>query len=118
MSYRVQIKPGHPTGLRRRSGQTFTAVPVEVESVTDAMRADSWLQIVEIPAPQLTDAERAAKDASARRDAEEKAKAEAEEKAWQEAAQTAGGAGAAPNGTESSHQSDGNEGGSRRRRNN
>lgn len=47
MNYAVKVKQGHPTGVRRRSGQTFTAVPVEVASVTDAMRADPWLQIVE-----------------------------------------------------------------------
>lgn len=89
MSYRVSVKPGHPTGSRRRSGQVFTGVPVEVESVTDEMRADPWLQIVEIPSPSLTDAERAAKEAAEREAAEReaadaRAKQEAEENARQQ----------------------------------
>ena len=109
MNYAVKVKQGHPTGVRRRSGQTFTVVPVEVQSVTDAMRADPWLQIVELPAPQLTEAEQAAKDASARRDANDTAKAEAEEQARQEEGSDAPEMSAAPSG---------NEGGSRRRRNN
>lgn len=83
MSHRVSVKPGHPTGSRRRSGQVFTGVPVEVESVTDEMRADPWLQIVEIPAPQLSEEERAAKEAAERREAEDRAAAEAAAKAEQ-----------------------------------
>ena len=52
MSFLINVKPGHPTGVRRRSGQTFTAVPVEVACITDEMRADPWLQIVESPERQ------------------------------------------------------------------
>ena len=97
MNYLVRVKPGHPTGVRRRSGQTFTAVPVEVESITDEMRADPWLQIVEIPARPLTDEERAAKET-----------AETEETTQLDEEQTAKDLAVAPGG---------NEGGSRRRRN-
>ena len=52
MSYRISVQPGHPNGVRRRNGQVFTGTPVEVESVTDAMRADPWLQIVEHLEPE------------------------------------------------------------------
>ena len=52
MSFLINVKQGHPTGVRRRSGQTFTAVPVEVACITDEMRADPWLQIVESPERQ------------------------------------------------------------------
>lgn len=58
--YRVQLKPGHPTGTYRRDGVEFTSriismiipdpITLTEEQVTDAMRSDPWLEIVEIEA--------------------------------------------------------------------
>jgi hypothetical protein len=80
MTYRVSVKPGHPTGVRRRSGQVFTSVPVEVASITDEMRTDPWLQIVELPASTPTEEELAAAAAEeqARLDAEKNHTSEAD----------------------------------------
>lgn len=47
MRYYVKVKPGHPTGVRRRSGLTFTQDEsmVSEDAMTDAIHKDAWLQV-------------------------------------------------------------------------
>lgn len=46
-TYYVKVKPGHPTGVRRRSGLTFTQDEsmISEDAMTDAIRKDAWLQV-------------------------------------------------------------------------
>lgn len=47
--YRVTLKPGHPKGVYRRSGRTFTKEPVHLseEEITPAIKDDIWLNVEE-----------------------------------------------------------------------
>ena len=82
MNYLVRVKPKHPTGVRRRGGQTFGLEPVIVsgKDMTDEIRNDPWLTVTEAkgepkaaPTPKETDEERAAREKA---DADAKAKAD------------------------------------------
>jgi hypothetical protein len=56
--FRVQLKPGHPTGTYRRDGVEFTShsvtkiIPTPLvlneDQVTEGMRGDPWLEITPI----------------------------------------------------------------------
>jgi|CXWL01.1.fsa_nt_gi hypothetical protein len=47
MNYYVRVKQGHPAGVRRRSGLTFTQDEsmVSESEMTDEIRTDAWLQV-------------------------------------------------------------------------
>lgn len=52
MPFEVKVKPGHPTGTYRRSGQVFTFQPVVLpdEKVSKVIRKDPWLVVIEVKA--------------------------------------------------------------------
>lgn len=52
MPFEVKVKPGHPTGTYRRSGQVFTTQPVVLpdEKLTKVIRKDPWLVVIEVKA--------------------------------------------------------------------
>lgn len=67
--FRVQLKPGHPTGTYRRDGVEFTSriistsiadpITLTEAQVTEGMRSDPWLEVVEIePVPHEVSADR------------------------------------------------------------
>ena len=45
MDYSVRVKPGHPTGVRRRGGQVFGLKPttISAKEMTKEIREDPWL---------------------------------------------------------------------------
>lgn len=49
--YTVRLKPGHPTGVYRRAGLTFSATaPTLIDGeVPAAVAADAWLLVRAIP---------------------------------------------------------------------
>jgi outer membrane biosynthesis protein TonB len=50
--FEVKLKSGHPTGSYMRAGIRFYAsAPTALETVPDAVRADPWLVVTEIPDP-------------------------------------------------------------------
>lgn len=82
MKYTVQVKPGHPTGVRRRSGMEFTSAPIGVakNKMTPEILDDPWLVVVDTMADDQESEEEKAK-AKAKAEAEAKAKAKADAKA-------------------------------------
>lgn len=50
--YEVKVKPGHPAGIFRRAGMTFTAEPVKLDKVPEAVVKEPWLIVTEIEAPK------------------------------------------------------------------
>ena len=46
--FEVRLKPSHSTGKYRRAGMVFTAEPVKMEKVPEAVAKDPWLIVVEI----------------------------------------------------------------------
>ena len=56
MTYLVRVKPGHPTGRRRRSGMEFTTTAVEIseKELTRDIRKDRWLLVERVKGEQST----------------------------------------------------------------
>lgn len=50
--YEIKLKPGHPTGTYHRAGMTFTAEPVRMEKVPEAVAKDPWLIVSKIEEPK------------------------------------------------------------------
>lgn len=47
--FEVTLKQGHPTGTRHRDGRTFSVNDaVQLETISDAIKNDSWLVVTEI----------------------------------------------------------------------